>query len=59
MLCRLTSFGSIFNCLIIQLVIRRSISSPPSALLPPVANTSKTPSFNFRIDTSKVPPPKS
>ena len=36
-----------------------SISSPPRWLFPAVANTSKVPSANCRIDTSNVPPPKS
>ncbi len=36
-----------------------SKSSPPSLLSPAVANTSNTPSPNSRIDTSKVPPPRS
>ena len=38
---------------------RWSKSSPPSAESPPVASTSKTPLVNFRIEMSKVPPPRS
>ncbi len=40
-------------------ISRRSKSSPPKRLLPLVALTSKTPSPTSRIDTSKVPPPRS
>ena len=36
-----------------------SISSPPSRVSPPVARTSKIPSRSSRIETSKVPPPRS
>jgi hypothetical protein len=39
--------------------MRRSQSSPPSALSPPVASTSNTPCSMAMIDTSKVPPPRS
>ena len=46
-------------CWMSQLAIKRSISSPPSALLPPVASTSYTPWLSFNTDTSNVPPPKS
>ena len=37
----------------------RSKSSPPRWVLPAVASTRNTQSWMFRIDTSKVPPPRS
>ncbi|MOA70077.1 hypothetical protein D3C78_1986770 [compost metagenome] len=37
----------------------RSMSSPPSSVLPLVESTSKTPSVMRRIEMSKVPPPRS
>ena len=37
----------------------RSKSSPPSAESPPVAFTWKTPSWSWRMEMSKVPPPRS
>mmetsp|Transcript_26891 Transcript_26891/g.60291 ORF Transcript_26891/g.60291 Transcript_26891/m.60291 type:complete len:220 (+) Transcript_26891:925-1584(+) len=40
-------------------MIRWSKSSPPRCVSPLVATTSKTPSSIDRIDTSKVPPPRS
>ena len=42
-----------------QLTMRSSKSSPPRRLLPAVASTSMTPSSMSRMDTSKVPPPRS
>mmetsp|Transcript_48189 Transcript_48189/g.112747 ORF Transcript_48189/g.112747 Transcript_48189/m.112747 type:complete len:398 (-) Transcript_48189:91-1284(-) len=42
-----------------QLRIRKSKSSPPSLVSPPVASTSHTPSPVSIRDTSKVPPPRS
>lgn len=38
---------------------KTSISSPPSAVSPFVAFTSKTPSSTSKIEISKVPPPRS
>ena len=38
---------------------RISKSSPPSFEFPPVPSTLKIPSLSSKIDTSKVPPPKS
>ncbi|MOA17120.1 hypothetical protein D3C78_1373650 [compost metagenome] len=46
-------------CSTIQLAIAWSKSSPPRALSPPVASTSKTPPVRRRIEISKVPPPRS
>ena len=43
----------------IYLVTQASKSSPPRRLLPAVASTSITPSPISRMDTSKVPPPRS
>ncbi len=40
-------------------MIARSKSSPPSAVSPEVASTSKTPFSMVRIEMSKVPPPRS
>ena len=47
------------NCSANQLTMRRSKSLPPSWVSPLVALTSKTPSPISRMETSKVPPPKS
>ena len=43
----------------IQSMIFSSKSSPPNLLLPRVDCTSKTPSESSKMETSKVPPPKS
>ena len=43
----------------IQSIIRASKSSPPRCPLPWEASTSNTPSAKFKMDTSKVPPPRS
>ena len=40
-------------------ITHSSKSSPPRRLLPAVASTSITPSSMSRMDTSKVPPPRS
>ena len=47
------------DCSNSQQKIRRSKSSPPSALSPLVLSTSNTPLLSFNIETSNVPPPKS
>ncbi len=47
------------NSAAIQSMTRWSKSSPPRRLLPLVARTSNTPSAISRMDTSKVPPPRS
>uniref|UniRef100_A0A9L0R562 Uncharacterized protein n=2 Tax=Equus TaxID=9789 RepID=A0A9L0R562_HORSE len=47
------------NSAIKWLTIRLSKSSPPKWVSPAVDLTSKIPSSIVRIDTSKVPPPKS
>ena len=52
-------FSSALNSSANQLMIFSSTSSPPKWVSPSVANTSKTPSPNSRIETSCVPPPKS
>ena len=47
------------NSLTRYFMMHWSKSSPPSRLLPAVARTSMTPSSISRMDTSKVPPPRS
>ena len=47
------------NSATIQSMMHLSKSSPPRRLLPAVASTSMTPSPISRMDTSKVPPPRS
>ena len=42
-----------------KLTMRLSKSSPPRWVSPLVESTSKTPSPNSRMETSKVPPPRS
>ena len=46
-------------CSTIQQKMRWSKSSPPSAESPWVDNTSNTPLDSFKIEISKVPPPRS
>ena len=48
-----------FSCSSSQQYKRWSKSSPPKALLPPVANTWNKPCSKRKMDTSNVPPPKS
>ena len=50
---------SFLNSLITHSMTLLSKSSPPRCVLPLVAFTSKTPSPSSRMDTSKVPPPRS
>jgi len=50
---------SFLNSAAIQSMTHLSKSSPPRRLLPAVASTSMTPSSMSRMDTSKVPPPRS
>ena len=57
--CSLTFCGLIPACSTIQSAIKWSKSSPPKAVSPPVAKTSKTPLDKRKIEISKVPPPKS
>ena len=47
------------NSLTSHFMMHSSKSSPPRRLLPAVASTSMTPSSMSRMDTSKVPPPRS
>ncbi len=47
------------NSLVIQSTMAKSQSSPPRWVSPFVAITSTKPSLTSKIDTSKVPPPKS
>ena len=51
--------GASLACSLIQQNRRRSKSSPPRAESPPVDSTSKTPLLSFRMEMSKVPPPRS
>ncbi|MNT45722.1 hypothetical protein D3C72_1823190 [compost metagenome] len=51
--------GASLACSLIQQNRRRSKSSPPRAESPPVDSTSNTPLLSFRIEMSKVPPPRS
>ena len=54
------STPSVFlNSAVIQSTMRLSQSSPPKRLSPAVASTSKTPSPTSKMETSKVPPPRS
>src|SRR5450830_1263865 len=51
--------GASLACSVIQQNRRWSKSSPPRAESPPVDSTSNTHFDNFRIEMSKVPPPRS
>ena len=56
----LRSMPSLFlNSLTRYFMMHSSKSSPPRRLLPAVARTSMTPSPISRMETSKVPPPRS
>ncbi len=50
---------SFLNSATIQSMMRWSQSSPPRCVSPLVASTSNTPSPTSRMETSKVPPPRS
>mmetsp|Transcript_8027 Transcript_8027/g.19695 ORF Transcript_8027/g.19695 Transcript_8027/m.19695 type:complete len:243 (-) Transcript_8027:573-1301(-) len=54
-----TSLLSFFHCLSRNATTFWSKSSPPRRVSPPVALTSNNPLSMLRIDTSKVPPPRS
>ena len=57
--CSFAFCGCTPACSAIQFANKWSKSSPPSAVSPPVANTSNTPRLKRKIEMSKVPPPKS